>query len=702
MHVIENDNTLIAVDERNGAITRIFSKRLKLDLIAEPRLAGSFKLLLPIPERESNYISGAAQRLSDCEQTENGALLAWRRPLTNDRGRFDLDVQLRIELDGDAVEFSLVVENRTDALLAEVWCPVIGGIRGIGEREQTRAMISSSHWSVAPDLFQNFPNAGTTNWGIPYGESNWSYPGIMPLPWIDFYNPESNRGVYFGCHDEIARSTMLHLELWPEGEWPDAAADDVANGLTMQWVKFPHTRPGQSFQGPSIRLQFHDGDWHEGATIYRSWFDLHFSIDKSGNWLRREIAWYYNVLLNSEDQLNLTYADIPTMAADALRFGIRTIMISGWDMGGHDRGYPEYVPDPRVGSAGELRDAIAECHRLGVKVLLFVNHQALDRDSDWFREELHRYLAMDPNGNPLGHPMGWGQGTLTARAGGPGGGSGWTHYMMAAASPGFPEYRKIMTDMMVELARLGVDGLHIDKLCWNAGVPEFNPGHGRPPDLPNGEDLLAGVGEILAACRKVNPEFCVTGEVWWDRTIQFVDGCWWANPAVDHVSPFKFTFPEYLPLVGIGGTPSQADCNSLLLFGYGIFVGPRNYTRPLHEAVKQPSVRRRFDYLAEILRIGEELKETLFLGRFLDQLQVEVEADDGVEFRAHQSESGGRACVLVNTAGKIRQGTVAFEGNAEGPCRIYQPFEEIRQTPLPAAVRLPSNGVVVVLEVADG
>ena len=418
MHVIENDAVLVGIDERNGNIARLFSKKHGVELIQEVRLGGNFKVLLPTPERESNYVSGETQALSAFRPEGNGARLRWNGPFTNPQGSFDLDVEMSIELAGDAVAFDIHVENRSGFALAEVWYPMVGGLNGIDGREDTRAMISASHWSVCPDIFQSFPANSTTKWGIVNGESNWAYPGSMPLPWVDFYNPESNHGVYFGCHDPIARSSLLHFELWPEARWPgpDDADDDRPVGLVMQWVKVPHTASGDTFHGPPVVVQFHEGDWHEASAIYRSWFDAHFPIDNSSNWLRQEIAWYYNVLMNSEDLINYTFKDIPKLAEEAREYNIRTIFLSGWQVGGHDRGYPQYTPEPRLGSVDDLQDAIEECHRLGLKVLLFANLQVMDRDTQWYKDELHKYLMMEPGGHPLGYPMGWGQGTLTARA----------------------------------------------------------------------------------------------------------------------------------------------------------------------------------------------------------------------------------------------------------------------------------------------
>ena len=57
---------------RSGVITRLHDKPGDLDLLAEPRLAESFRLLLPLPDLEANYLLGRDQRLTGVEETDTG------------------------------------------------------------------------------------------------------------------------------------------------------------------------------------------------------------------------------------------------------------------------------------------------------------------------------------------------------------------------------------------------------------------------------------------------------------------------------------------------------------------------------------------------------------------------------------------------------------------------------------------------------
>lgn len=105
-------------------------------------------------------------------------------------------------------------------------------------------------------------------------------------------------------------------------------------------------------------------------------------------------------------------------------------------------------------------------------------------------------------------------------------------------------------------------------------------------------------------------------------------------------------------------------------------------------------------YIKEIVRIQEELKDTILLGEFLDNLQVRVEEQGGVRFGSHRNpKTGKRACVLVNFGETpLETSVLAFDGNEKGDVRIYQPFEECKNAKLPVKVTVPPDRLVIVVE----
>ena len=52
----ENDYYRLDIDPQNGSVRGLADKVAGLELVAEPRLAENFRLLLPLPDLEANYI----------------------------------------------------------------------------------------------------------------------------------------------------------------------------------------------------------------------------------------------------------------------------------------------------------------------------------------------------------------------------------------------------------------------------------------------------------------------------------------------------------------------------------------------------------------------------------------------------------------------------------------------------------------------
>ena len=693
---VQNKFYEIEIDRQHGLIRRIFDKIGHLDLINEPRLADNFALVVPLPDMQANFILGKEQRLNSIEEVENGVILHWGSPLTNTQGNFDLDVVMSIEL-GDSIQFKLDVHNHTSYQVAEVWYPILGGITGLGNRLDTQVMIGQAGASSNVDMFQKFRGQGIEELGVPGPEYRFKYPGGMPMPWMDIYNPKLKRGLYLACHDLVARFKALRfillpgnapsrMDTWPR---PDEVPDTIPVGLVGNWVCFPYTPPGSAFEGPPVELQFHDGDWHQAAQIYREWFTAHFKLtDPQKSWLHQVMAFQDTMFLLPEGNLILTFKDIPRWARDALEYGVKAVMISGWQLGGHDNQYPRYEPDPRLGTWDELAEAIRECHQMGIRVFFFANFQPVDCDTDWYRQELHRYRSMDPWGCSV--PMGWGMGTMAARM-------SITRRPNVFASPSFPEYRQIIVAYMKKLAEIGADGVHLDKLAWAIVTLDFNPDLKVSPDRAEWEGIIQGVEEILETCQAINPEFCLSYEGVWDRLLPYTDVIWaWHDPLViDHVAVFKYTFPQWMPSIVVWQPFDYNVVNNALRFGYQLYVTPATHLASMAD----PPARQLSAYIREILRLREELKDTIYLGEFLDVLEVQVEAHADIKFNTFRNpKTGKRACVLVNFGEGDHEASVAFSGNGQSAVRIYQPFKEPKSVQAPVSVKIPPERPVIAVE----
>ncbi|KPJ51799.1 MAG: hypothetical protein AMS16_07375 [Planctomycetes bacterium DG_58] len=696
---IENPHYVVEVDPETGALCRVLDRVGDLELIAEPRLADAWRLMLPLPRPgmtpEANAILGAEQKLSHVETSDATLTLRWDGPLKNARGDWDVRVTMHVTLVDRSIEFRLEVDNRSDLVLAEVWHAGLGGMMGLGERRKTETLLPCRARALTESIFRTFPESMGPGGGAGgrFTEFHQMYPVRLDMPWFSMYNPERGRGVYYA----LARNRM-------GGNWPEEAElqllkDRMPAGVVMHWVHLPCLPPGETFTSPPVVLRFHDGDWHDAAKLYREWFLGRFAVRPNEGWLRRTQAVYDLIFMLPEGNVLWRFEDIPALAAEAKRFGIDTFLISGWTLGGMDCQYPAYTPDPHLGTWDDLEAGIRKCHDLGMKVLFFANISPVNVATEWYRDELHKYRVMD--GNDVPHPtFGYGMGTLSARM-------RLTMPSLGSCDPAFGAYRDIIVSKMRKLAAIGADGIHFDKVC-DFGM-DFNPALPLGPDRAMFEGTLRCLEEVLAACRGINPDFCIGVESSWDRLLAYADAWWTWVDGIDHTDATKFTFPESLPAFAVVQAFDYGSVNNAVRFGGQLLVGPGRWSGSMGDA----SWRELAEYIRAVIVLRERLKDILFLGEFLDELDAEVEAEEGVRFSVHRGvkaeegvrfsvhrnpATGRRACVLVNFSRTGRRASLTFAGNRDGAVRIHRPSVEPEPARLPVSLTIAPDRLVVVEE----
>ena len=703
IRTIDTPVATLRLSEENGDLVGLRWKSPELEVIAEPRLGENFRILLPQKGYEANYFNSRDQRVSRIEEIPGGVLCTYDS-LHNERETLPVKVRYRIEAvedpgAGRQLHFSITVENPTDRKLAEVMYGIIGGQKGIGNRLDTESMIPGANNNLSPVLFSRFRPGffgGGGNFGIPYDAMTFTYPGEMPMGWIDIYNPKAGIGYYYANQDPDTRLMLLDVELRPfatgdemADNWPAPSELPAGEpvGLTMSWVNMPYLSQGTFASGP-VALQVHAGDWHQASRIYRAWFDQHFTVSRPPDWLREENAWQSIILSNGEDVIWHRFSELPQLAADAKKYGITTFEILGWNIGGIDRGYPQYEPDPRLGTREEFRDALAKMRAMGVHPLIFTNVDVADTATPLFQNDLKQY-AVDGLWAPDWTILGWGEGTISARA-------GLTPSNMTLVSPAHPEFRKLEMDQYLQLVRDGADGFQVDKSNGSSKL-DFN---GILPVSPD-KSLFAGIMEtfkqLLPAARAINPGFSLAGEVWSDRSLPYIDVSYMRMGTIDIGSPvLKYTFPEWTATI-FGTTPGDYNqMNNGMRYGFVWDVAPRHYTQSVDEPLTRPFAR----YVSELIRIRKKYADLLFFGRFNDTMGATVRAGANVRysvFKPLDAGKSGEACVVVNFDARPQIVDVSLDG-LSGNVQVATPFHADQTAMLPVRLTIPPHQLAVVVK----
>lgn len=691
---IEFSGCTLRLDLTSGDLIGIHWKDPEVEIIREPRLGENFRVLLPRPDYEANYFNSREQKVTAIRESPNEVTCVYDS-LQNARGTVPVRVLYCIRQIEGRLEFTAEVDNRTDLPLAEVFFGIIGGQQGLVERSQTESLVPGVNRNLAPNMFTNFRAGGYGggNLGIRYDASNFLYPSPMTMGWIEFYNRKAGIGLYYANHDPENRLTGLHFELRPCAKtavigdnWP--TPKDVPPGqpigLTMGWVKFPYTKQG-IFRTGSLALQVHSGDWHEGSKLYRRWYDRYFHVRRPPSWLRKEMAWQSVILSNCEDVIVWKFKDLPRLAATAKKYGVTTFEILGWDIGGIDRGYPQYRPNPKLGTPQEFRDALAEVKKLGVHPLIFSNIQAADTGISLFKRDLYKD-AVDGLWAPDWHLMGWGEGTISAHM-------GLTKHNMAIVSPSHINFRNLLLQQYVHLVKEGADGFQFDKTTA-LGMLDFNPSVPTSPDLSLTEGVLETLKEALSRCREVKPDFAQASEMFWDRGFPLVDVSYIRMNNIDMDSTaLRYTFPEWTSTITAERPWDFNVMNNGMRYGLVWAVQPRHYNDSMDDPLTRPLSR----YVQELIRIRSKHKDVLFFGRFNDTMGATVSGSKHIRYSVFEGmENHGKACVVVNFGNEETLAKVSWEGGGGQPVEILMPFRADISKTLPVEFKVPPRTCAVV------
>jgi len=694
---IETPICVLRLEPHTGNLIGITWKEPALEIIQEPRLGENFRLLLPDPHYEANYFLSNEQQVSRIEERPDG-VTCYYDSLRNGRQQIDVKVRYGIRAVEGRIEFSIEIENPTELPVAEVFYGVVGGQTGLVNRHDTESLVPGLFTNLSPDLFRNFSGGsyGGGNLGIRYSAQGFIYTGFgMTMGWTEFYNSKANLGLYYANHDPEPRLSAIYYELRPftktaviGDSWPTPA--DVPEGepigLTMGWLKFPYVKKGTFSSGP-VALQVHAGDWHEGSKLYRKWYDQHFHVRRPLTWLRKEMAWQSVIISNCEDVVLYRFKDWPKLAADAKKYDVTTFEILGWNVGGIDRGYPQYTPDPRLGTPEEFREALAEIKRIGVHPLLFANIQVADTALPIFNERLHRFAVMGRWAPDL--PLwGWGEGTISSRM-------GLTRSNMTLVSPSHPEYREYLVDQLVERVKDGGQAFQLDKSGITSHL-DFNPDLPTSPDRSLPEGVLLALKDITAKTREVDPEFAIASEMFWDRAFPLVEVSYGRMGNIDMSSPaLKYTFPEWTSTICAESPGDFNVMNNGMRYGLVWAVQPRHYNDSMDEPLTRPLSK----YVQELIRIRAKHKDLLFLGRFCDTRGAEVKGGQHVRYSVFEGmDAPGKACVVVNFGNAEEIAEVTWHSGEGRPAEILRPFQPDVAENLPVKVKLAPRTCAVIVQ----
>ncbi|MCE5345569.1 MAG: DUF6259 domain-containing protein [Bacteroidales bacterium] len=377
-----------------------------------------------------------------------------------------------------------------------------------------------------------------------FGSRSFEYPGNDgTMQWFSVNS--STSGIYIGGHDPLQGSKKFTLSYNESGE---SFSTDV---------RFPVYTT--EFTIPEVMIKPYQGSWHIASKFYRGWYDKNFKIASVSEWARKSAGYMLTIFKQQNGDVMYNYKDIDRVCDIAKKLNFDLVGIWGRGVGGHDRLYPNYMPDNLMGGRGELKKAIERAHQRGFKIIVYSNGTIMDASTDFYvyngietillnerkQPELEYYVKHD-NSTPV---------------------------IFALGCPGSALWRKTILDLATDAQSLGVDAFYIDEVAWRGPLMCYSKNHDHAlPQEAYTKYRVKMMHDIRAKMKETDPEFTIMTEGINDAMLVDVDifqgvpgninspGCF---PEM-----FRYTFPEAIG-IALNSDPSlrRYDLNHEAIFG---------------------------------------------------------------------------------------------------------------------------------------
>ena len=127
--ILENEALHLEFDPDNGALTKLVAVETGWEILSRPHLGLSFRLLVPLPQQRDNPVFGEKQHLSGMQKTASSVTFTWDSVTSEYGGIHKIKLTLQIALDKRQARYQMTVENHSDCMVENVYCPYFGDLQ---------------------------------------------------------------------------------------------------------------------------------------------------------------------------------------------------------------------------------------------------------------------------------------------------------------------------------------------------------------------------------------------------------------------------------------------------------------------------------------------------------------------------------------------------------------------------------------------
>ncbi|MDD5705107.1 MAG: hypothetical protein PHR35_04220 [Kiritimatiellae bacterium] len=660
---IENALLRLELDAETGSVRQIADLKTGKRYLGDARGARLAKLIVPTPEHVSRPLYSHEAGRPDFSRDGDTLKIAF--PELRYRGRTTgvfLTVSIRLPEGSTEAFFSAQIRNESPHRVHEMWFPWLGGRKGTPGR--SRDIVATSK-AFEPDIYGRLLQSGKSTHTFGHHHLRYACDPIQMLPLMDM--SDSAGGLSFIKYEERPSPHTLVFEN------PLYEREDMC--LTWAWATGVFVEPGQTWNSCEFGVGVHQGDWHVTADRFRKWLATWWRPCDTPRALRERIGLFHVHMHDFSGVARHEFAELPAIARDAKRHGIRDLML--WDNTASvymrpDRGGFWEMPLSRK---RELKAALAAVRKLGCSVSSFVNWRLLSEyNSTW------------PKLKPLVQESLFGVGLFGFPCGTEDGGwFGDPGYEMGshAVCCGAGGYRKYANAVLERTLDLGFDAIAVDQASeWNYCLSRKH-GHASPWEAwQKTYDWYAEVTRRTRARSKSGytvaeiPDLYNTQHIdlWWDW--MWRENLWGNLPFV------RYVLPSMIPVWCIDENQFDVIAEA---FAIGAFfaVATRDMTGRLSDV---PALAERVRRLAALRKATAAWVNH---GQFVDQRGLAVEGGKGFVYVS----SGGMAVTLANAAPMPRTVRVTLDPEVHGGLAPKRWILHLEGEP-PRAVRPAGRGLL--------
>ncbi|MCX6422712.1 MAG: DUF6259 domain-containing protein [Actinobacteria bacterium] len=635
----------------NGSLIQLQATDDSWSILNDPVLGLGFSLLLPLDDRRNNVADSRDQTMPSWQigPDSTWAIAHWPSLMSQHGGVHDISISMRISAVDERLVFSLEIENRSEHVIEDVRFPRIGDV---GQRVESLPL-----YSVMPGYADARRRAFRPIFtdSVPYFGVDW--PTYINDPMAQSattpYSPfvlieDGQRGLYMAIDERSSEvigwiselrpgySDSMHLKV-PIGniEAPEPTS------IRLEAAHVPYLKPGESVRLPDVALVAFQGGWQSGAELYRARRSTWTKPATPPAWASEPDAWLQLQVNSPEDELRLPFHHLPEVARSCVEHGVRTIQLVGWNEGGQDRNNPNHTPDSRLGGADALREAIAECQRHGVRVVLFAKFTWADRTTDRYRNELACLAITDPYGDPYVF-AGFKYNTVSQML-------GISPRPLVPMCLADERYREICEEDAARIVDLGADGMLFDE-CLHHGPALlcFNTSHGHR----FGQSAFTYDMELVNAFARYssnkNAEFLFAGEACYDGQFEVYHLSYHRSYEEEHLPLTRLLHPAAPLMTAITGFDERNIIGQALLRRYVMSYEPYHFKGRLEDFPRTTRYGRAMDALRR------EWREWFWDGTYRDESGATVTDERGKRhfpYAVYSPVSGGHDGVAIANHG---------------------------------------------------